>query len=210
MNFDQPYAQHFEKGRMKLKKLLMFEPFAINEIQVNSNMNNNKNKYKKNNVYEINGLYENTINTNYDNYNMGNDYNMRGNITNKTKKAYRPEKREKVKFIPVEVKKKSNVHSMEKSKMYINPKMNSNMNTTRSKKYNDFDDNNNYINEQINLYNQRRYNMPETLRKPNNVLNKYKKTKMSSSMDKQSINSGYKQRGKNRNQDEYFINEEEY
>ena len=27
INFDKPYAQHFEKGRIKLKKLLMFEPF---------------------------------------------------------------------------------------------------------------------------------------------------------------------------------------
>lgn len=32
LNFDNPYAFHFEKGRIRLKKLLMFEPNLINQL----------------------------------------------------------------------------------------------------------------------------------------------------------------------------------
>ena len=32
MNFDKPYAFNFEKGRIRLKKLLMFEPNLINQL----------------------------------------------------------------------------------------------------------------------------------------------------------------------------------
>ena len=49
----------------------MFEPFAINEIPVMNNTN--KNKTRKNNVYEINGtsgLYTNTIDTNFTKLNI--------------------------------------------------------------------------------------------------------------------------------------------
>lgn len=190
LNFDQPYAQHFEKGRIKLKKLLMFEPFDINEIQINNGSINNKNI--KNNVYEINP-YKNTINTNYDNYYMDNDSTMRnrGNKANKSKKTVSTQKREKIEFIPMEVKKKSNIHSMEKLKNIKHSKMNNYMNNTKNKKLRDVDDNNIYINEQINLYNQKKYNMPREYKKNENVLNKYKKTKISSSMDKQPINNRY-------------------
>ena len=40
LNFDKPNSQYFEKGRMKLKKLLMYEPSNISEMNVE--MNNNK------------------------------------------------------------------------------------------------------------------------------------------------------------------------
>lgn len=213
MNFDQPYAQHFEKGRIKLKKLLMFEPFAINEIPVMNNTNkiNNKNKGRKNNVYEINGtsgLYTNTIDTNFTNFKMGNDFSMGGTMTNKTKK---PDKRQNISFIPVEVKKKNNNRSMEKIKNFNNSNYTINTNKSRNKKYNDVDVNNKdmYLKDQINNNNQKKYDLPNMLRKNNNVLNKFKKPKMSSSMDKQSINSGYR-KNRNQNQDNYFINDEEY
>lgn len=32
LNFDKPYAFHFEKGRIRLKKLLMFEPDLVNQL----------------------------------------------------------------------------------------------------------------------------------------------------------------------------------
>ena len=37
LNFDKPNSQYFEKGRMKLKKLLMFEPSSISEMVVGGN-----------------------------------------------------------------------------------------------------------------------------------------------------------------------------
>ena len=196
MNFDQPYVQHFEKGRIKLKKLLMFEPFSINEIQVNNNNYNNKKskviKNTKSNAYEINHVEKNTIETNYDNPNMGNEYMFMdfGDKTNKTKKTIRYPRKEKLEFIPLDVKRKNNVHSMEKLKVPKNIKINSYMNNTRSIKYKDVDDNNIYL-EEINNYNRRQNKIPNENKRYNNVINKYKKQKMSSSMDKQYINDRY-------------------
>ena len=196
MNFDQPYVQHFEKGRIKLKKLLMFEPFSINEIQVNNNNYNNKKskviKNTKSNAYEINHVEKNTIETNYDNPNMGNEYMFMdfGDKTNKTKKTIRYPRKEKLEFIPLDVKRKNNVHSMEKLKVPKNMKINSYMNNTRSIKYKDVDDNNIYL-EEINNYNRRQNKIPNENKRYNNVINKYKKQKMSSSMDKQYINDRY-------------------
>ena len=196
MNFDQPYVQHFEKGRIKLKKLLMFEPFSINEIQVNNNNYNNKKskviKNTKSNAYEINHVEKNTIETNYDNPNMGNEYMFMdfGDKTNKTKKTIRYPRKEKLEFIPLDVKRKNNVHSMEKLKVPKNMKINSYMNNTRNIKYKDVDDNNIYL-EEINNYNRRQNKIPNENKRYNNVINKYKKQKMSSSMDKQYINDRY-------------------
>ena len=196
MNFDQPYVQHFEKGRIKLKKLLMFEPFSINEIQVNNNNYNNKKskviKNTKSNAYEINHVEKNTIETNYDNPNMGNEYMFMdfGDKTNKTKKTIRYPRKEKPEFIPLDVKRKNNVHSMEKLKVPKNMKINSYMNNTRNIKYKDVDDNNIYL-EEINNYNRRQNKIPNENKRYNNVINKYKKQKMSSSMDKQYINDRY-------------------
>lgn len=192
MNFDQPYAHHFEKGRMKLKKLLMFEPFVMNEIQVTNNKYNIKKnkpvKNAKNNIYELNPN-KNTINTYYDN----NEYMFMdlGDKTNKTKKTIKYPKKEKIEFIPLEVKKRNNVHSMEKLKVSKNMKMNSNMNNTRNRRNKDVDDNNIYINEQISNYNRRQNQNTDEIKKYNNVINKFKKTKMSSSMDKQYMNDRY-------------------
>ena len=196
MNFDQPYVQHFEKGRIKLKKLLMFEPFSINEIQVNNNNYNNKKskviKNTKSNAYEINHVEKNTIETNYDNPNMGNEYIFMdfGDKTNKTKKTIRYPRKEKLEFIPLDVKRKNNVHSMEKLKVPKNMKINSYMNNTRNIKYKDVDENNIYL-EEINNYNRRQNKIPNENKRYNNVINKYKKQKMSSSMDKQYINDRY-------------------
>ena len=196
MNFDQPYVQHFEKGRIKLKKLLMFEPFSINEIQVNNNNYNNKKskviKNTKSNAYEINHVEKNTIETNYDNPNMGNEYMFMdfGDKTNKTKKTIRYPRKEKLEFIPLDVKRKNNVHSMEKLKVPKNMKINSYMNNTRNIKYKDVDENNIYL-EEINNYNRRQTKIPNENKRYNNVINKYKKQKMSSSMDKQYINDRY-------------------
>ena len=125
INFDQPYAQHFEKGRIKLKKLLMFEPFDINEIQINKGGGYNYYNTIKSNVYEVNP-YKNTINTNYNNYYIDNDYsNMdRGDKSNRNKITFSSNKKEKIQFIPMEVKKKTNIHSVEKSNNSKQIKMN--------------------------------------------------------------------------------------
>ena len=42
LNFDKPYVFNFENGRIKLKKLLMYEPEIIAEIAEDDNNNNNK------------------------------------------------------------------------------------------------------------------------------------------------------------------------
>lgn len=203
INFDKPYAQHFEKGRIKLKKLLMFEPFVINEIKINNNNFIKKTKNIKNNVYEINPITisQNTIENYYENSNISNEFSL-GNIGDQTKKAKKTivfPRKEKIQFIPLEVKKRNNIHSVEKFK------------NTKNKKYKDMNDNKIYINEQINLNNQRKYKMPYNNKQYNNVLNKFKKPKMSSSMDKQYINEGYNndyRRKKNNQKINYFIDDE--
>ena len=187
----------------------MFEPFSINEIKINNNNFIPKNKKIKNNVYEINPSYNNTIHTNFGNYNEGNEYN-KGNKTNKSKNTITFPRREKIEFIPIEYKKKNNLHSVEKLKISKNMRINNNMNgTTKNKRYDDVDDNNIYINEQISLYKQKRKNMPDEYKKNNNVLNKYKKTKMSSSMDKQYFNGEYNRKNANNRKKINYFNEDE-
>ena len=203
INFDKPFAQHFEKGRIKLKKLLMFEPFVINEITINNNNFVKKTKNIKNNVYEINPITinQNTIENYYENSSISNEFPL-GNIgdkTNKTKKTYVLPKKERMQFIPLEVKKRNNIHSVEKFK------------NTKNRKIKDMNDNKIYINEQINLNNERKYKMPYNNKQYNNVLNKFKRPKMSSSMDKQYINDGYNndyRRKKNNQKINYFIDDE--
>jgi hypothetical protein len=175
----------------------MFEPFDINEIQINKGGGYNYYNTIKSNVYEVNP-YKNTINTNYNNYYMDNDYsNMdRGDKSNRNKITFSSNKKEKIQFIPMEVKKKTNIHSVEKSNNSKQIKMNKknyNMANSKNKKYKEVDDNNIYINEQIQLYNKKNYNMNNNNYKRNdNELNKYKKTRNSSSIDKQlSGYSGY-------------------
>ena len=43
LNFDKPNSQYFEKGRMKLKKLLMYEPSSISEMNIEINNKKIKN-----------------------------------------------------------------------------------------------------------------------------------------------------------------------
>ena len=196
----------------------MFEPLSINEINVNPN--NFINKNIKSSVYEINPIYKNTntMENYYENYNMGYDYSIgvgdRGDKTNKTKKTITLPRKERMEFIPIEVKKRTNVHSVEKLKNSKNMKINNNynnMNNTRYRKYKDADENNIYINDQNNLYNQTNYNNKP---KYNNVLNKFKKPKMSSSMDKQYYNDRYngggvKKSTKNKKKIYYVMNDNE-
>ena len=205
INFDKPFAQHFEKGRIKLKKLLMFEPFVINEITINNNNFVKKTKNIKNNVYEINPITinQNTIENYYENSSISNEFPL-GNIgdkTNKTKKTFVLPRKEKMQFIPLEVKKRNNIHSVEKFK------------NTKNRKIKDMNDNKIYINEQINLNNERKYKMPYNNKQYNNVLNKFKKPKMSSSMDKQytndRYNNGIKQNTKNNKKIHYFMDDNE-
>ena len=195
----------------------MFEPFALNEINVNPNNFINKKKNIKNNIYEINPIYKNT-NTITDDYydysNLGYDYSIgeRGDKTNKTKKTITLPRKEKMEFIPIEVKKRTNVHSVEKKNMNININYNNNnnMNSTRHRKYKDVNENNIYINEDNNLYSQTNYNNKP---KYNNVLNKFKKPKMSSSMDKKYVNerynNGVKNNIKNKKKIHYFMDDNE-
>ena len=195
----------------------MFEPFIMNEINVNPNNFINKKKNIKNNIYEINPMYTNinTIDNYYDNPNMAYDYRIgdRGDKTNKTKKTIMLSRKERMEFIPIEVKKRTNVHSVEKLKYSKNMKINNNynnMNSTRHRKFKDVDDNNIYINEQNNIYSKTNYNNKP---KYNNVLNKFKKPKMCSSMDKQYINdrynNGFKQNTKNKKKIHYFMDDNE-
>ena len=77
LNFDKPNSQYFEKGRMKLKKLLMYEPSNISEMNVE--MNNNK----VNMALVVNGTNKNTIESNYNNdiNTLNNNINNNGEIS---------------------------------------------------------------------------------------------------------------------------------
>ena len=116
LNFDKPNSQYFEKGRMKLKKLLMYEPSNISEMNVE--MNNNK----VNMALVVNGTNKNTIESNYNNdinNNINNNGEISFNILNKTIHKNMNEnqtKNRKVKFVPLKEKKWKKNRSVEKIK----------------------------------------------------------------------------------------------
>ena len=105
LNFDKPNSQYFEKGRMKLKKLLMYEPSSISEM----NIEINDKKIKK--ALVVNETNKNTIesehnynNSNYDSINVS----QKGEILNKSmieKNNYNKRNKGKMKFMPLKEKK---------------------------------------------------------------------------------------------------------
>ena len=117
LNFDKPNSQYFEKGRMKLKKLLMYEPSSISEMNIEIN---NK-KIKK--ALVVNETNKNTIesehnynNSNYDSINVS----QKGEILNKSmieKNNYNKRNKGKMKFMPLKEKKWKKTKSIEKSKI---------------------------------------------------------------------------------------------
>ena len=151
LNFDKPNSQYFEKGRMKLKKLLMYEPSNISEMNVE--MNNNK--------------------VNMVNNNINNNGEISFNILNKTIHKNMNEnqtKNRKVKFVPLKEKKWKKNRSVEKIKNSSMEKyINNNYNNKKSK---DMKNNQIYINKQSNVYINKNYNL-YPINKKNNVLNKY-------------------------------------
>ena len=173
LNFDKPNSQYFEKGRMKLKKLLMYEPSNISEMNVE--MNNNK----VNMALVVNGTNKNTIESNYNNdintlnNNINNNGEISFNILNKTIHKNMNEnqtKNRKVKFVPLQEKKWKKNRSVEKIKNSSMEKyINNNYNNKKSK---DMKNNQIYINKQSNVYINKNYNL-YPINKKNNVLNKY-------------------------------------
>ena len=173
LNFDKPNSQYFEKGRMKLKKLLMYEPSNISEMNVE--MNNNK----VNMALVVNGTNKNTIESNYNNdintlnNNINNNGEISFNILNKTIHKNMNEnqtKNRKVKFVPLKEKKWKKNRSVEKIKNSSMEKyINNNYNNKKSK---DMKNNQIYINKQSNVYINKNYNL-YPINKKNNVLNKY-------------------------------------
>ena len=137
LNFDKPNSQYFEKGRMKLKKLLMYEPSNISEMNVE--MNNNK----VNMALVVNGTNKNTIESNYNNdintlnNNINNNGEISFNILNKTIHKNMNEnqtKNRKVKFVPLKEKKWKKNRSVEKIKNSSMEKyINNNYNNKKSK-----------------------------------------------------------------------------
>lgn len=194
LNFDKPNSQYFEKGRMKLKKLLMYEPSNISEMNVE--MNNNK----VNMALVVNGTNKNTIESNYNNdintlnNNINNNGEISFNILNKTIHKNMNEnqtKNRKVKFVPLKEKKWKKNRSVEKIKNSSMEKyINNNYNNKKSK---DMKNNQIYINKQSNVYINKNYNL-YPINKKNNVLNKY--------INKNQKNS----RGKNKSYIEYNYN----
>ena len=174
LNFDKPNSQYFEKGRMKLKKLLIYEPSAVNEVYIGGNNS-------KNTALIINENYKNTIESNNDNNNIVNTISESRdeNILNKSmKNKINQKKKGKVKFIPLKEKKWKKQHSVEKLR---NEKINEEENSELYNKntFNDLDDkqnNNIYINKQSNLFINKNYNLYGDYKK-NNVLNKFIKPK---------------------------------
>ena len=82
LNFDKPYVFYFEKGRIRLKKLLMYEPTLLNQldngkdfkgiafgIQSNQNLENNN----LNSINELNLKNENEIIKNVENKTINNN-----------------------------------------------------------------------------------------------------------------------------------------
>ena len=179
LNFDKPYSQYFEKGRMKLKKLLMYEPSSISEMNIEIN---NK-KIKK--ALVVNETNKNTIesehnynNSNYDSINIS----QKDEILNKSmieKNNYNKRNKGKMKFMPLKEKKWKKTKSIEKSKIDKDDE-NIYINSYKYKKANDEQNNHIYINKQSNLYINKNYNL-YPMDKKNNIINKLtKKSKKNS------------------------------
>ena len=206
LNFDKPNSQYFEKGRMKLKKLLMYEPSNISEMNVE--MNNNK----VNMALVVNGTNKNTIESNYNNdtnNNINNNGEISFNILNKTIHKNMNEnqtKNRKVKFVPLKEKKWKKNRSVEKIKNSSMEKyINNNYNNKKSK---DMKNNQIYINKQSNVYINKNYNL-YPINKKNNVLNKYinKNQKNSRGKNKSYIEHNYnitKESNSSRSQENIF------
>jgi hypothetical protein len=206
LNFDKPNSQYFEKGRMKLKKLLMYEPSNISEMNVE--MNNNK----VNMALVVNGTNKNTIESNYNNdinNNINNNGEISFNILNKTIHKNMNEnqtKNRKVKFIPLKEKKWKKNRSVEKIKNSSMEKyINNNYNNKKSK---NMKNNQIYINKQSNVYINKNYNL-YPINKKNNVLNKYinKNQKNSRGKNKSYIEHNYnitKESNSSRSQENIF------
>ena len=209
LNFDKPNSQYFEKGRMKLKKLLMYEPSNISEMNVE--MNNNK----VNMALVVNGTNKNTIESNYNNdintlnNNINNNGEISFNILNKTMHKNMNEnqtKNRKVKFVPLKEKKWKKNRSVEKIKNSSMEKyINNNYNNKKSK---DLKNNQIYINKQSNVYINKNYNL-YPINKKNNVLNKYinKNQKNSRGKNKSYIEHNYnitKESNSSRSQENIF------
>ena len=179
LNFDKPNSQYFEKGRMKLKKLLMYEPSSISEMNIEIN---NK-KIKK--ALVVNETNKNTIesehnynNSNYDSINVS----QKGEILNKSmyeKNNFNKRNKVKMKFIPLKEKKWKKTKSIEKSKIDKDDE-NIYINSYKYKKANDGQNNHIYINKQSNLYINKNYNL-YPMDKKDNIINKLtKKSKKNS------------------------------
>ena len=179
LNFDKPNSQYFEKGRMKLKKLLMYEPSSISEMNIEIN---NK-KIKK--ALVVNETNKNTIesehnynNSNYDSINVS----QKGEILNKSmyeKNNFNKRNKVKMKFIPLKEKKWKKTKSIEKSKIDKDDE-NIYINSYKYKKTNDGQNNYIYINKQSNLYINKNYNL-YPMDKKDNIINKLtKKSKKNS------------------------------
>ena len=209
LNFDKPNSQYFEKGRMKLKKLLMYEPSNISEMNVE--MNNNK----VNMALVVNGTNKNTIESNYNNdintlnNNINNNGEISFNILNKTIHKNMNEnqtKNRKIKFVPLKEKKWKKNRSVEKIKNSSMEKyINNNYNNKKSK---DMKNNQIYINKQSNVYINKNYNL-YPINKKNNVLNKYinKNQKNSRGKNKSYIEHNYnitKESNSSRSQENIF------
>ena len=209
LNFDKPNSQYFEKGRMKLKKLLMYEPSNISEMNVE--MNNNK----VNMALVVNGTNKNTIESNYNNdintlnNNINNNGEISFNILNKTIHKNMNEnqtKNRKVKFVPLKEKKWKKNRSVEKIKNSSMEKYISN--NYNNKKSKDMKNNQIYINKQSNVYINKNYNL-YPINKKNNVLNKYinKNQKNSRGKNKSYIEHNYnitKESNSSRSQENIF------
>jgi len=209
LNFDKPNSQYFEKGRMKLKKLLMYEPSNISEMNVE--MNNNK----VNMALVVNGTNKNTIESNYNNdintlnNNINNNGEISFNILNKTIHKNMNEnqtKNRKVKFVVLKEKKWKKNRSVEKIKNSSMEKyINNNYNNKKSK---DMKNNQIYINKQSNVYINKNYNL-YPINKKNNILNKYinKNQKNSRGKNKSYIEHNYnitKESNSSRSQENIF------
>jgi hypothetical protein len=175
LNFDKPNSQYFEKGRMKLKKLLMYEPSAVSEMNLGGNN-------QKNLALIVNETNKNTIESNFSNNNNINiiNYENKEDILNKSmhQNSHRT-KKGKVKFIPLKEKKWKKQRSVEEFRpnKKIEEENNEYYKDITFKKLDNKKKNNNiFINKQSNLYINKNYNLYGGYKK-NNVLNKFIKQK---------------------------------
>ena len=174
LNFDKPNSQYFEKGRMKLKKLLMFEPSSISEMNIEIN---NK---KIDKALVVNGTNKNTIESehsdNNSNHNTINSVSYNDEILNKSmheKYNFNKKNKGKMKFIPLKEKKWKRPKSIEKSQTNKDEE-NIYINSYKYKKINDGQDKHIYINKQSNLYITKNYNI-YPMKKKDKILNKLTK-----------------------------------